>query len=1609
MYIFYRKGEIDMKSNSFLKRTAAAVTALLIVAGSVQFDGFFNNNLFSNVITVSAASGAEIFADYANQTEFYLNTIDDLKAFADFVNSGNDFLNKKVYLNDDIKEPFTKVIGDGKYNYNTQEYTKFKGTFDGCGYTVNLAINSNSNYVALFGYTDGATICNVVVTGFVKGNSTMGSIGGVTCRTNIYNCINYADISDGSMLGGITGYVDTASVINCVNYGKVSSNKSSLSGIGGICGFSNVKNTSHISNCANFGEVQSSTSGSDRIGGVFGYDYLNGVSLENCFNAGKVSISSQTIFGKIGSQKNCYYDSSIADSGNGTALSTDLCKGDGSGSLYEKLNANVTEYNQDNSSEIPWASWVSKTDNYPELIRQQLFGFYEERSKFYIDSIEDLNEFASLVNEGKNFKDKTVYLNADISDTFTEVIGISEQNSFQGTFNGLGHTITLAINKNSNIVGLFGYAKNATIKNVTVNGSVKGYNQVGGICGKTFGSIINNCINEAEINGTDYVGGICGWNTESSIVVNCYNKGNVSGSMFFGGLCGQVYVYSALYNSVNAGTVASTGSYRAAITGGMDISPKVENCYNIGTAPVIVVGRKQNGEVKNCYYDSTICASDENGTGLSTENCQGNGTGSLFEKLNANVSAYNMSKNPDEPAWLLWTAEDNEYPVTTVCSLSESTVTVDYDNKKISVSFKGLNIPESEYDVVYGISNSNTVKDFPVQKGVYYAFVTADPDSEICTDSTQSEPICYRAKITEDIINNIGTVIYTDECKAKIDDARSSFDDLDNDEAEYVLNKSVLLSAESKYKVLDVIDKIGKIGDVEYSSVCKAKIDDARNTYDSLNNTEKEDITNYQILEEAEVLYQEISDVISAVDNIGFVEYTSDCKDKIDTARSSYDSFLSGGTNRENLIINYSVLTSAESLYEEIGSVISKIDTIGNFEYTDSYKEKTDTARKAYDTFVSGGTNREILITNYSVLTEAEKCYDVVSEINSIGSVEYTSDCKGKIDAARNAYDTFVSGGNDREKMIVNYSVLTSAETLYEEIETVISKIDLIGDFEYTDSFKKNTDTARKAYDTFINGGTDREKLIINYSVLAEAEEYYKVVSEINEIVNFEYTDPFKKKIETARSSYNSYVNGGSGRKELITNYYVLEYAENLYSALEAKNKAEEERDQAVSDKEDAEEERDQAIQAKDSAEAAAEEAKAAAAKEVAAAKTAQAVAEKAAELAAAAQKTAEEKAEAAETEAEAAKTAQAVAEKAAELAATAQKTAEERAETAETEAAAAKTAKAVAEEKTVSAVYAKETAEKAKINAENAKTAAEQAQAEAEEALELNKKDAAEKIAAANTAAEKARTAQAAAEKAREIAEIEEASAKAAQEAAEKAQALAETEEEKAKNDQKAAEEAQAEAEKEAEIANTVKETAETAAKDAKAAQKTAEEKAETAEAEAAAAKTAQAVAEKAAETAAAAQKTAEEKAETAEAEAAAAKTAQAIAEKEAADAQAAKEAAEQEKAEAIQKAAEEKAEADKEAAGKVIAKIDEISEIEQTNECENSIVAARSAYDALTDEQKQLVTNYEKLVKAETEYSMLPQTGYSGIHKVFAGFAALIGMAGIGLAKKRRKEDEE
>ena len=118
---------------------------------------------------------------------------------------------------------------------------------------------------------------------------------------------------------------------------------------------------------------------------------------------------------------------------------------------------------------------------------------------------------------------------------------------------------------------------------------------------------------------------------------------------------------------------------------------------------------------------------------------------------------------------------------------------------------------------------------------------------------------------------------------------------------------------------------------------------------------------------------------------------------------------------------------------------------------------------------------------------------DVINLINSIGSV--SKDSKDKIDTARKAYDSLTTA---QQKLVGNYTVLTTAETTYaglpavkadqEAADAAIAKINAIG--TVTRGSKSLIDAARKAYDSL----TDAQKALVPASVvkvLTDAEETY--------------------------------------------------------------------------------------------------------------------------------------------------------------------------------------------------------------------------------------------------------------------------------------------------------------------------------------------------------------------------------------------------------------------------------------------------------------------------------------------------------------------------------------
>ena len=168
-------------------------------------------------------------------------------------------------------------------------------------------------------------------------------------------------------------------------------------------------------------------------------------------------------------------------------------------------------------------------------------------------------------------------------------------------------------------------------------------------------------------------------------------------------------------------------------------------------------------------------------------------------------------------------------------------------------------------------------------------------------------------------------------------------------------------------------DKISAIGDVVYTAECKANIDAAREAYDALSDEEKATVTNYSTLTDAEALYNAIDIVGFAINEIGEVSYTEESKELIDAARTAYDAL---NDELKPLVTNYSILTEAEARYA-ILEVEAKIAAIGTVTYTPECKALIDDARAAYNALTDG---QRMQVTNYAVLLAAEAAYADLSK-----------------------------------------------------------------------------------------------------------------------------------------------------------------------------------------------------------------------------------------------------------------------------------------------------------------------------------------------------------------------------------------------------------------------------------------------------------------------------------------------------------------------------------------------------------------------------------------------------------------------------------------------------
>ena len=168
----------------------------------------------------------------------------------------------------------------------------------------------------------------------------------------------------------------------------------------------------------------------------------------------------------------------------------------------------------------------------------------ESNGSYTVTSADGLMNVAELVNGGKSDINITLDTDIDLTGKDWTPIGTDYDNSYKGTFDGGGHTITgLTFTTNDEYAGLFGWLNRAgTVKNVVMEGVQITSNQIyggsiGGVAGYSWGTI-ENCSVSGSVSGTVYVGGVVGVQIGGSIT-GCSSSATVKGTVDVGGVAGQ--------------------------------------------------------------------------------------------------------------------------------------------------------------------------------------------------------------------------------------------------------------------------------------------------------------------------------------------------------------------------------------------------------------------------------------------------------------------------------------------------------------------------------------------------------------------------------------------------------------------------------------------------------------------------------------------------------------------------------------------------------------------------------------------------------------------------------------------------------------------------------------------------------------------------------------------------------------------------------------------------------------------------------------------------------------------------------------------------------------
>jgi hypothetical protein len=372
---------------------------------------------------------------------FRIASTTDWDAFASDVNCGIDYSGKYISLTRDIT--VTTMVGDPT---NTNAF--FEGYFNGNGHTLTVHLSGDEAYIAPFRMVRNSAFLNLKVEGDITTSQKYagGIVGKAFPYITFQNChvavtINSSVYGDGSHGGFVGAQCDNNSHTTFIN-----------------CLFSGSILGEYTNTCAGF------------VGWVQEYNSVNaGVQLFNClFDPTDITVSSYGShpFAR-GDKDNVFL--AIAYSGFKSNVlggyTPDGYFQDWSTTDYEDildtLNKPFLEYTAGNG-------WEMKDGKPVPKLGRDFNGAGVEADPYIINNTADWNLFCDLL-QTNNFQGKYFKLTDDI--TITRMAGDSNH-SFNGHFDGAGHTLNLNLTSDGTYTAPFRNVNGGTIMNLKVTGTV---------------------------------------------------------------------------------------------------------------------------------------------------------------------------------------------------------------------------------------------------------------------------------------------------------------------------------------------------------------------------------------------------------------------------------------------------------------------------------------------------------------------------------------------------------------------------------------------------------------------------------------------------------------------------------------------------------------------------------------------------------------------------------------------------------------------------------------------------------------------------------------------------------------------------------------------------------------------------------------------------------------------------------------------------------------------------------------------------------------------------------------------------------------------------------